>query len=226
MGQAISAVAVVAALGLGLMAFNGMSSGYGAGDEPDPKPATCSGGKAEKGDKAAGRVSGAQLCKALNRPDLAELLGTPTEVAKTASAGGGAITMAGGRKIPNPSTEIDFPTYTVTLEGTYDDVPVGDTATLLGDTQPHRTFLGRRAALYSDRTIRVRFRLDGGEATGTPGDGDPVRVLSVAQDPKDKGGSFDLALWRSDGGVPDDAVLLAVARKVLPTIPGWDAKAG
>ncbi|WP_159030594.1 MULTISPECIES: hypothetical protein [Streptomyces] len=36
-------------------------------------------------------------------------------------------------------------------------------------------------------------------------------------------GSLDVTLWRVDGVVPDDAVLLRVAEKVLPTVPGWKA---
>jgi hypothetical protein len=81
--------------------------------------------------------------------------------------------------------------------------------------------LNRPAVLYSDRTSRINFRLDGGEAdTGT---GVPLRSLMVAQDAKDSGGSFDVTLWRADGMVPDDAVLLRLAEKVLPTVPGWAA---
>ncbi|MEV1020438.1 DUF6215 domain-containing protein [Streptomyces sp. NPDC050264] len=213
-GQAIAAVAVVAALGLALMTLGETSSG-----ESEPKAATCSGGESEKAEKAAGRVSGAQLCSVLNRRDLAELLGTPTEIPKTASGGGGSVKMAGGREIPTPSAEVQFETYTVTLEGTYDGHPVGDTAALLGDTQKDRRFLGRRAVLYSDRTISIRFRLDGSDSSSGPGV--PVRVLSVAQDAADKGGSFELALWREDGAVPDDTVLMQVAEQVLPTIPGF-----
>ncbi|WP_328891535.1 hypothetical protein [Streptomyces sp. NBC_00316] len=45
----------------------------------------------------------------------------------------------------------------------------------------------------------------------------------MAQDAKDSGGSFEVTLWRADGGVPDDAVLLRAAEKVLPTVPGWAA---
>lgn len=30
-----------------------------------------------------------------------------------------------------------------------------------------------------------------------------------------------IAIWRQDSVVPDDAPLLSVAEKVLPTIPGW-----
>ncbi|WP_406434020.1 DUF6215 domain-containing protein [Streptomyces sp. NBC_01589] len=46
-------------------------------------PVRWSGGEPEKAPGELGkvprRVSGAQLCEALNRPDLAELLGTPGE---------------------------------------------------------------------------------------------------------------------------------------------------
>lgn len=81
--------------------------------------------------------------------------------------------------------------------------------------------LGRPAVLYSNRTIRINFRLDGGDAeTGT---GVPLRSVMVAQDVKDGGGSYDVTLWRADGMVPDGAVLLRVAEKVLPTAPGWAA---
>ncbi|MGW4172405.1 hypothetical protein ACWEGX_36480 [Streptomyces chartreusis] len=45
----------------------------------------------------------------------------------------------------------------------------------------------------------------------------------VAKDAEDGGGSFDVTLWRSDGMVPGDAVLLRLAEKVLPTVPGWTA---
>jgi hypothetical protein len=45
----------------------------------------------------------------------------------------------------------------------------------------------------------------------------------VARDAQDSGGSFDVTLLRADGAVPDDAVLLRVAEKVLPTSPGWAA---
>jgi hypothetical protein len=217
-GQAIAAVAVVAALGIGLWSLGESASG----ETSEPKPSACSGGEPEKGDKAAGRVSGAQLCTALNRKDLAELLGTPAEIAKNAMGSGGSVKMAGGREIPTPSAQVEFSTYTVHLEGTYDGHPVDATAGLLGDTVENRRFLGHRAVLYSDRTISLRFRLDGSDASSGPGV--PARVLSVAQDPKDKGGSFELTLWREDGGVPDDTVLMQVAERVLPSIPGFESR--
>ncbi|MFC5216016.1 DUF6215 domain-containing protein [Streptomyces coerulescens] len=210
-GQAIAALVMVTALGGGLWAYGRTAESSG------PPPASCSD---EKPGKATGRVTGAQLCEALLRPDLAELLGTPAETAKTASGSDGSVGLSGGKDIPMPSAEVEFDTYTVTLSATYDDLPVTGSETLLGDSEK-RTVLGRPAVLYSDRTIRIDFRLDGGDADSGPGV--PLRSLMVAQDAKDGGGSYDVTLWRADGMVPDDAVLLRVAEKVLPTVPGWTA---
>lgn len=210
-GQAVVAVALVAALGGGLLAFGRTSENSG------PPPATCSD---EESKKSAGRVTGAELCEALHRPDLPALLGTPTETAKTAHGSDGSVGLAGGKDIPMPSAEVEFDTYTVTLSATYDGLPVAGSHELLGEAQ-ERTVLGRPAVLYSDRTIRINFRLDGGDADSGPGV--PLRSLMVAQDAKDGGGSFDVTLWRADGMAPDDAVLLRVAEKVLPTVPGWTA---
>ena len=216
-GQAVAAVAVVAALGVGLWMF-GQTSSSGS----DATAATCSDGKPETSPGNASRhVSGAQLCKALNRPDLAELLGMPGETAKNASGSDGSVQLAGGKDIDSPSAQVEFGTYTVTLSATYDRLPVAGSALLLGDGARQRTVLGRLAVLYSDHTISIRFRLDGSDADSGPGV--PARALTVARDAKDSGGSFDVTLWRADGAVPDDAVLLRVAEKVLLTLPGWAA---
>lgn len=48
-------------------------------------------------------------------------------------------------------------------------------------------------------------------------------VDRYARDAPDGGDSFELTLWRADGAVPDDAVLLRVAGQVPPTVPGWAA---
>jgi hypothetical protein len=215
-GQAVAAVALVAALGLGLWTFRATSpSDVGA------PPATCSGGEAKTAAGEPPRVSGARLCKALNRPDLAELLGTPGESAKTASGSDGSVKLAGGKEIPTPSAQVEFETYTVSLSATYDRLPVAGSAALLGEDARQRTVLGRPAVFSSDRTISIRFRLDGSDSESGPGV--PTRAVTVARDAKDSGGSFEVVLWRADGGVPDDAVVLRVAEKVLPTIPGWSA---
>ncbi|MGW0612472.1 DUF6215 domain-containing protein [Streptomyces sp. NPDC002788] len=212
-GQAVAAVAVVGALCIGFWALGETSA------DSEPKPASCSDGKtpAAKGE----RLSGAELCEALNRSDLAALLGTPTEIAKTASGGDSSFKTAGGREIATPSAQVEFDTCTVTLSATYDGLPVAGSNALLGNDAEQRKVLSRPAVLYSDRTISISFRLDGSDANTGPGV--PARALTVARDAKDSGGSLDVTLWRSDGGVPDDAVLLHVAEKVLPRVPGWAA---
>ncbi|NUK00767.1 hypothetical protein HRW23_24875 [Streptomyces lunaelactis] len=219
-GQAVAAVALVAALGAGLWTIEKTSS-----SDSDPRPATCSGGEPEKASKEPGkaprRVSGAQLCEALNRPDLAELLGTPGETAKTAGGSDASVKLGSGKEIATPSAEVEFGTYTVNLTATYDRLPVAGSAALLGASARQQTVLGRPAAFYSDRTISISFRLDGSDTDSGPGV--PARTLSVARDTKDSGGSFEVTLWRTDGVVPDDAVVLRVAEKVLPTVPGWAA---
>ncbi|MFF3459314.1 DUF6215 domain-containing protein [Streptomyces sp. NPDC002730] len=149
------------------------------------------------------------------------MLGTPGEIAKTAGGSGGSVELAGGKEIATPSAQVEFGTYTVTLSATYDRLPVAGSAALLGVGARQRTVLGRPAVLYSDRTISISFRLDGSDTASGPGV--PARALTVAQDAKDSGGSFEVTLWRADGGVPDDAALLRVAEKVLPTVPRWAA---
>lgn len=71
----------------------------------------------------------------------------------------------------------------------------------------------------SDRTIQIRFRLDGSGSSSAPGV--PARVLTVARDAQDTGDFYEVTLWREDGAVPDDATLLRVAETILPTLPGW-----
>ncbi|MGW0580627.1 hypothetical protein ACWD25_32830, partial [Streptomyces sp. NPDC002920] len=48
-----------------------------------------------------------------------------------------------------------------------------------------------------------------------------ARRLVVARDAKDGGGSYDISIWRQDFARPDDAVLLRLAARILPTLPGW-----
>ncbi|MFD8685802.1 DUF6215 domain-containing protein [Streptomyces sp. NPDC059651] len=219
-GQAFAAVALVAALGAGLWAIGETSS-----PASDPGPATCSGGepdqKPKESEGASRQASGAQLCEALNRADLAELLGTPGDIAKSASGSDGSVARAGGTETATPSARVQLGTYTVTLTATYDRLPVGTYATLLGDAAQKRKVLDRPAVLYSDRTISIGLRLDGGDTTSGPGV--PARALVVARDAKDRGGSYEVVLWREDGRVPDDAAVLRVAESVLPTVRGWAA---
>jgi hypothetical protein len=212
-GQAFTAVVLVGGLAAGLWTFQQASMSAA------PRPAACSAGKPEQ---TSGRLSGEQLCTALNRPDLADLLGIPGQIAKSASGGGGSIKSAEGTETPTPSARVEFETYTVSLTANYDRLQVTGLGSLLGDTVRQRTVLGRPAVVYSDRTIRLSFRLDGKDSSSAPGV--PARTLMVARDAQDSGGSFTVTLWRADGAVPDDAALRHVAETVLPTIPGWSAQ--
>ncbi|MEU8530804.1 DUF6215 domain-containing protein [Streptomyces sp. NPDC048629] len=206
-GQVVAALILVPALCVGLWALGETGTPTSV---PTPA-AACPEEKPARTDPP--RVSEAQLCDLLKRPDLAQLLGTPSETPKSAGGRDGSI----GR----PSGRVDFETYTVTLSAGYDGLPVTESVAFLGKDAQERTVLGHPAVLSSDYTLSISFRLDGSDATSGPGV--PVRTLTVARDPKDGGDSFELSLWRANGGVPDDAVLLRVAEKVLPTIPGWEA---
>ncbi|WND39148.1 DUF6215 domain-containing protein [Streptomyces sp. BB1-1-1] len=210
--QAITAVVLVGALAGGMWTIaraDAQSSGKRG-------PATCS---ATDDAPPSKRVSGMRLCTALNRPDLPALLGTPEEPAQNAYGNDEPTELADGRKIPTPEATVRFETYTVKLSASYDDVSVAGTAELLGETAQAKKVLGRAAALYSNRTIPISFGGDGADA----GPGGIARSLLVARDAKDSGGSYELSVWREDGMPPDDAMVLRVAERVLPTVPGWTA---
>lgn len=230
-GQAVTAVVLVGAIGIGLWTMQRTSS---SDADSASAPPACTGGQPATPSKKAGNASGTktgttsrpasgrQLCEALNRPDLAELLGTPGETAKAASGNSGSLTSAGGSEIATPSARVELGTYTVNLAASYDRMPVTEYAALLGtgeDSQQQRV-LGRPAVMYADHTISIRF--NGSDTSSGPGA--PARSLAVALDTKDSGGSFEITLWRTDGGAADDTALLRVAEKVLPAIPGWTAQ--
>ncbi|MFJ3302144.1 DUF6215 domain-containing protein [Streptomyces sp. NPDC086549] len=207
--QAVAAVVLISALGGGLWALQ-KTSAHNA-DEP----ATCS---ADKKAKPSKRVSGTELCTALNRTDLPTLLGTPQEQAETAHGSQTSFELPSGTRIAIPEATVTLETYSVKLSRSYDDLPIAGTTDRLSSPEK-KTVLGHPAVLYSDRTIALSFSLGGGKAESGPGG--IARTLQVAPDPKDGGGSFEIAIWRQDSVVPDDAALLRVAEKVLPTLPGW-----
>jgi len=192
--QAVAAVVVVGGVLGGMWAL-----GEAGGNTATDGPAVCS---ASHTRLPAKYVSGAQLCKALNRPDLPMLLGTPAEQAETASGGGGWTTLAGGTKIATPDATVKLKTYSVQLSA------------------EKKTVLGHPAVLYSDQTISLTF--DGSKLGTGPGGG-IARCLMVARDVKDGGGSFEVAIWRQDAVPPDDAALFRIAEEALPRIPGWTA---
>lgn len=213
--QAAAALLLVGGLAVGLWAL-----GDAVGDTSDEgKPAVCS--SSSSAPPRAQRVSGAQLCEALNRPDLPTLLGTPAERARSANGSESSFTLAGGTKITTPEGSVDLDTYSVKLSASYDDIPVARMGTLLGHNAEKKTLLGHPAVLYSDRTIELSFNLGGKKASSAPGG--IARCLMVAPSAKDGGGSLEIVIWRQDNVTPDDAALLRVAERVLPTVPGWNS---
>ncbi|GHI86980.1 DUF6215 domain-containing protein [Streptomyces xanthophaeus] len=211
--QALAAVVVVGGGGFGLWLVGDRLGNYSV----DREPAVCS---VTEDVLPQEYVSGAQLCTALNRPDLPELLGTPGD--ETLSAGGQGRWGGLGRsaEIAASEAKVSLTSYAVQLSASYDQLPVGRSAELLGPTAQKTTVLGHPSVLYSDRTIAISF---GGGTTGSTHSGGIARSLVVALDPKDGGGSYEVTIWRKDGTVPDDAALFRVAEQVLPTVPGWTA---
>ncbi|MDX3576773.1 DUF6215 domain-containing protein [Streptomyces sp. FL07-04A] len=213
--QAIAALVVVGALGGALYVIQ--QNDVKAADKPAACRADDEDKKADEAAKAAKRVSGTQLCTALNRTDLPTLLGTPTEQARTAYGSDGSVE-TGERSIPSPEGTVQLDTYTVKLSRSYDGLPIGGMQSLLSEAQT-KTIAGHPAVLYSSPTIAIRFNLGGGKSQSAPGG--VARTLVVAPDVKDGGGSYELSIWRQDNVRPDDTALLRVAQQVLPTIPGW-----
>ncbi|MEV5970295.1 DUF6215 domain-containing protein [Streptomyces sp. NPDC051921] len=179
------------------------------------RPAVCT---AATGTMPARYVSGTRLCEVLNRPDLPTLLGTPGEQASTAWGSDGWT--GGDDKSPSPEGNVTLPTYSVKLAVSYDRFPVAQLGRLLGNTAEPTKVLGRQAVFYSDRTLAFTVPLgDGGKAETRTGG--IARHLLVAKDTKDGGGSYEIIIWRYDQAMPDDAALLRIAERVLPTVPGW-----
>ncbi|MER5977121.1 DUF6215 domain-containing protein [Streptomyces sp. NPDC001857] len=216
-GQVIAAFVVVGALGGGLWVMQQSSSESSASTltcSTSTPSALATASAPAAGRKKADPLTGDQLCRVLNRPDLPALLGTPGEKPTSLGSADDGISLGDG---PSPEAKVGLSTYTVQLSASYDDYPVSGMAGLLGGGAREQTVLGRPAILYSNRTMAFRIRGDKSESAPSR----VARCLVVARDPKDGGGSYEVAIWREDSGTPDDAALLRVAQTVLPTIPGW-----
>ncbi|MFC8838453.1 DUF6215 domain-containing protein [Streptomyces griseoincarnatus] len=167
-------------------------------------------------------VTGADLCRALNRTELPELLGTPDERSVYASGTDNTAPLT-DRKVAQPEARVEFETYTVELSATYDKLTVAQYAklTTYGDGRDTRklTVLGRPALLTSDHMMKIQFDLGSGEGASSPVEQGPLaRTLTVAFDGKDRGGSYDLTVWSESGLLPDDSALVGIAEAVLPRI--------
>jgi uncharacterized protein DUF6215 len=217
--QATAAVVLVGGLIGGMWGLDEVSGNSGGDSGPAVCSSTDTSSAHTKKRQSSKRVSGARLCTALNRPDLPRLLGTPAEQAETASGGESGFKLAGGTRIATPEADVTLPTYSVKLSASYDDLSVTETADLMGRNAQKQTVLGHPAVLYSDQTIAITF--NGSKADTGPGG--IARCLTVARNPKDGGGTFEVTIWRQDDVAPDDAALFRVAERVLPTVPGWNA---
>lgn len=221
-GQAVAAVAVFGALAAALWLGPRMLP---SDDNSTSQAVSCPSGEHEKLPKAYIKtpkaVTGEQLCKALHRPDLAQLLGTPDETATTASGSNNTALLTGG-KVAQPEAEIKFDTYTVHFSATYNHLTTAQYVKLMetgGQDNKPLTVLGRPAVFSSDHTMQFELRF-GGEGSSSPAEEGPLaRTLSVALDQKDRGGYYELSVWSGTGALPDDSVLLDIAKKVLPAIP-------
>ena len=220
--QAVAAVAVFGALAAALLvAPRFMPSG-----DNTPQPASCSGGAHEELPKAykdtPQPVTGEELCKALNRPGLAKLLGTPGETATTVSSTNNTAPLTDG-KVAQPEAEVTFDTYTVNVSATYNELSTDQYVKLMkfGDETDIKTLkvLGRPAVLSSDHTMKLEINLGSGGSGGPVEQGPLARTLSVALDRNDRGGYCDITVWSTSGALPNDSVLLDIAEKVLPRIP-------
>jgi len=190
------------------------------------KPAACSDNDGEEKlpkayARTPGAVTGDDLCKALNRSDLAALLGTPGETPLVAYGNSGTAALTAD-KVAEPEARVQFDTYTVEFSATYNHMTVALYAKVLApQTLDHRTdkVLGRPAVFTSDHLMQ--FRIGGEGSSGPASEGPLARTLTVALDRKDPGGTFDFTVWSKSGAVlPEDEAILGIVEKILPTLPG------
>ncbi|MDQ0792212.1 DUF6215 domain-containing protein [Streptomyces sp. B1I3] len=225
-GQAVAAVAVFGALAAALW----FGPRVLPSDDSTPQPVSCPGGEHEKLPKAYTKtpqaVTGDELCEALNRPDLAQLLGTPEEAATTVSGTSNTAPLTDGN-VAQPEAEVTFDTYTVNFSATYNELSTAQYVQLMksgGENLKTLTVLGRPAFFSSEHTMRLELDLGSEGSSGPVEQGPLARTLSVAFDRKDRGGYYDITVWSSSGALPDDGVLLDIADAVLPTIPERTAR--
>ncbi|MCQ4198839.1 DUF6215 domain-containing protein [Streptomyces coelicoflavus] len=223
-GQAFAAIGVFAALGAAAWLGPKLLPSEAHGT---PHAVSCPGGQETELPsayrKTSGAVTGAELCKALNTPDLARLLGTPAETATGASASNGTAALTDG-KVAQPEARIEFDTYTVNVSVTYNDLSIDQYVKLMeyGNESDVRRLkvLGRPAVLSSAPLMQIEINFGASGGTGGPVEQGPLaRTLDVALDAKDGGGYYEITVWSTSGAFPDDDVLLDITENVLPAIP-------
>ncbi|MFA3876371.1 DUF6215 domain-containing protein [Streptomyces sp. MMCC 100] len=221
-GQAFAAVAVFAALGAAAWLGPELLPSEAHGT---PQAVSCPGGQETElpsAYKTSRTVTGAELCEALDTPDLARLLGTPAETATGASASNDTAPLTDG-KVAQPEAEVRFDTYTVHVSATYNHLSIAQYVKLMefGDEIDVKKLqvLGRPAVFSSDHTMQFEIDLGSGGSGGPVEQGPLARTLAVALDAKDHGGYYEITVWSTSGAFPDDAALLDITEKVLPAVP-------
>ncbi|MFF3617235.1 DUF6215 domain-containing protein [Streptomyces sp. NPDC002580] len=227
--QAVAAVAIFGALAATVW----LGPRFMPSDDVNAtRPPSCSDETHEKPPKAFKQkprpVTGKELCKALNRPDLAELLGTPGEKATSISSSDGTAPLTDG-KVAQPETQVAFDTYTVNVSATYNDLSIDQYVKLMkfGDESAVKTLKvhGRPAAFSTDHTMKIEINLGEDGGSGGPVEQGPLeRTLSVALDRGDRGGYCEITVWSKSGALPSDTALLGIAEKVLPKVPERPAR--
>ncbi|MGW5280243.1 DUF6215 domain-containing protein [Streptomyces collinus] len=226
-GQALAAFGVFGAL----VAAIWLGPHMLPSDDNTTHPASCADSKDSEHDKlpkayarTPGAVTGDELCEALNRPDLARLLGTPGETATTASGDNGTAALTDG-KVAEPDAQVSFDTYSVKLSATYNHLSTAQYVRLFdiaGDRAEKdvRTVkvLGRPAFFSSDPTMKIEINFGEEHKSAPVQQGPLARTLSIALDRKDRGGSYDLTVWSQSGALPPDTALVDIAEKVLPRV--------
>ncbi|MFF3657712.1 DUF6215 domain-containing protein [Streptomyces olivochromogenes] len=226
-GQAVAAVAVFGALAAALW----LGPRFMPSDDNTPQAASCSEETHEELPKVykvtPQPVTGEELCEALNRPDLAKLLGTPEETATTVSSTNNTAPLTDG-KVAEPEVEVAFDTYTVNFSATYNKLSIHQYVKLMkfGNEKDVKalTVVGRPAVLSSDHTMKLEINLGSGGSGGPVEEGPLARTLSVALDRHDRGGYCEITVWSTSGALPNDSALLDIAEKVLPKIPERPAR--
>ncbi len=226
-GQAAAALALFGALALALWA----GPRFMPSEDNTPRPPSCSDESHEELPKVyqdtPHPVTGEELCKVLNRADLAELLGTPGETATTVSGTNNTAPLT-DEKVAQPEASVTFDTYTVNVSATYNELTIDQYVKLMKfgeETDVKRlTVLGRPAVLSSAHTMRFEIDLGSSGSGGPVEEGPLARSVSVALDRGDRGGYCDISVWSTSGTLPNDSVLLELVEKVLPGIPERPAR--
>ncbi|GLW70561.1 hypothetical protein Kpho02_28600 [Kitasatospora phosalacinea] len=183
----------------------------------DGKPVLC---RPVKEGEPAGYPA---MCAALNRPDLAELVGAPGEHVVSAGVGSytrwdvGAAQVQVGKVNAAVSESRTVP-YDLMLDSAR--VSAREVAPVAG----------RPAVAYAEQLHWVTLDLGTGGSGSGPGaapaptrDPGTAYHLVVARNADGSGGSLEVSLWREDGGLTDGDLLPALAEKLMADLDGWNA---